>query len=127
MQSIDATRSSSAGVADVWPARDEEPAAILRATIEAAPIGIAQFDAEGRFLLVNVQLCNMLGYTREELVARRYQDISAPEDVAACVAANAQLVAGAIPSYRLTKRFIRGDGSEILVRVTVKAMHVTPD
>ncbi|MGH7464881.1 MAG: PAS domain S-box protein, partial [Longimicrobiales bacterium] len=51
----------------------------LRATIELAPVGIAQFDTRGRFLLVNSRLCTILGYSHAELLAMTFHDITFPE------------------------------------------------
>ena len=55
----------------------------FRGTFENAAVGIAHVDAEGRFLLVNEKLCDIVGYTREELLARAFRDVTHPEDLAA--------------------------------------------
>ena len=52
----------------------------FRGTFENAAVGIAHVDADGRFLLVNDKLCDIVGYTREELLAKGFQDITHPED-----------------------------------------------
>ena len=101
---------------------EREGARGLRATIDLAPIGIAHFDATGRFLLVNDRLCEILGYPRDELLARAFQDITFTNDVASCIALNSQLAAGDIPSYRQEKRFVRRDGSIVWSRVTVSSI-----
>src|SRR3989442_47249 len=40
----------------------------FRGTFENAAVGIAHKDAEGRLLRVNERYCNIVGYTREELL-----------------------------------------------------------
>ena len=42
----------------------------FRGTFENADVGIAHHDLEGRFLRVNQKFCEILGYTREELLGR---------------------------------------------------------
>ncbi|HEX2166121.1 MAG TPA: ATP-binding protein [Longimicrobiales bacterium] len=97
----------------------------LRATIELAPVGLAHFDADGRFLLVNAHLCAILGYPREELLALSFDEITHHEERHACASANARLLAGEIPSYGLEKRFVRRDGSFVWTRVIVSAVRDT--
>ena len=94
----------------------------LRATIELAPVGIAHFDSEGRFLFVNSRLCSMLGYSREELLAATFEVITSPEDVHACTSANERMAAGDMDTYGAEKRFIRSDGTSVWMRVTVSAV-----
>src|SRR5690606_758987 len=94
----------------------------LRATLELAPIGIAQFDREGRFLLGNQRLCEILGCTREHALARTFQELTFPDDLAECLALTARLAAGELPRYSVDKRFVRPDGSTIWTRVTVSVV-----
>ena len=93
----------------------------LRATVEFAPLGMAHFDAHGRILLVNRRLCEMLGYTRDELMRRDFLQLTFHEDVAECGAMIARLAAGEIPFFREEKRFVRADGSIVWSCVTVSA------
>lgn len=95
----------------------------LRATIEVAPVGIAHFDADGRFLFVNSRFCSILGYTREELLSVSFDEITFPDDRQGCTSAHARLASGAEESYGVEKRFIRGNGSIVWTRVTVSAVH----
>lgn len=94
----------------------------LRATIDLAPIGIAHFDLNGRFLLVNDRLCEVVGHAREDLLTRTFQEITFGGDLAACIALNSQLSAGNTSSYCQEKRFVRRDGSTVWSRVTVSAV-----
>jgi PAS domain S-box-containing protein len=43
----------------------------FRATFEHAPMGIDHVNPGGRWLCVNQRVCDILGYTREELLALR--------------------------------------------------------
>jgi PAS domain S-box-containing protein len=97
----------------------------LRATIDLVPIGIAHFDVNGRFLLVNDRLCEILGYARDYLLSHTFHEITFADDIASCVALNSQLLAGDIPSYREQKRFVRRDGSTVWSNVTVSSIRDT--
>ena len=94
----------------------------LRATIDLAPIGLAQFDGAGRFLLVNDRLCDILGLTRDDVLARTFQEIASPDDLTHCLELTDQLAANEIPNYLIEKRFIRPDGSVVWARLTVSAV-----
>ena len=96
--------------------------AVLRATIELAPVGIAHIGLDGRFLYANPKLCAILGYSQAGLAERTFQEITYADDLPRCVALNTQLGGGAIPSYVHEKRFVRADGSLVWARVTVSAV-----
>ena len=93
----------------------------LRATIDLAPIGLAQFDRTGRFLHVNNRLCEILGCVREQLESRTFQEITFPDDLQYCIDLTTKVVAGLIPGYCVEKRFVRPDGSIVWTRITVSA------
>ena len=49
-------------------------------TVELAAIGISHIGPEGRFLHVNRRVCEMLGYTSQELLLKTVKDVSHPDD-----------------------------------------------
>ena len=85
----------------------------FRGTFENAAVGIAHVDAEGRFLLVNGKLCDIVGYTREELLVRTFRDVTHPEDLAVSLEQFHALMRGELPSFSLEKRYLRKDGSVV--------------
>ena len=87
----------------------------FRGTFDNAAVGIAHEDADGRFLRVNETYCGIVGYTREELLARTFQDITYPEDLAAELEQFTRLMRGELSSYSLEKRYIRKDGSIVWI------------
>jgi len=88
-------------------------------TVELAAIGIGHVGGDGRFIHVNRRLCDMLGYSREELLERTVRDISHPEDVDVTRPLAAKLRSGQIDHFKVEKRYLRKDGTTIWVRITV--------
>ncbi len=88
-------------------------------TMKLAAIGIAHVDHDGRFIYVNPELCEMLGYTEQELRSMTVKDVSHPGDVDATDELREKLHSGAIASFKLEKRYLRKDGSPIWVGLTV--------
>ena len=91
--------------------------------VELAAIGISHVDLDGRFVHVNRRLCEMLGYSREELLELGIQEISHPDDRSTTDKDRARLDAGEIDSFKAEKRYLRKDGTPIWVRLTVAAKH----
>ena len=100
----------------------EASEARFRGIFEAAAIGLAEVDLSGRFVRVNDRLCDILGYTREDLLGRPFTDITHPDDVAADLAQARRLASGELSSYRIEKRYIRGDGSIVWTRLAGSAI-----
>jgi diguanylate cyclase (GGDEF)-like protein/PAS domain S-box-containing protein len=97
--------------------RDSERRAA--STLELAAIGIAHVGDSGRFIYVNPQLCAMLGYTENELLALMVSDVSHPEDLHTTDDQRDKLQSGEIESFKLEKRYLRKDGSALWVNLTV--------
>ena len=109
------------GVLPIDAAGHATPAG-LRATLDLAPIGLAQFDLTGKFLYVNARLCEILGCPRESLTERTFQEITFPDDLAHCLELTGRLAAGEIPGYSLEKRFVGSGGALVWARITVSAV-----
>ncbi|PTB22003.1 hypothetical protein C9I57_05150 [Trinickia symbiotica] len=91
----------------------------FRATFEQAAVGIAHVGPDGRWLRVNQKLCDIVGYTREELLTMTFQDITHPDDLDADLAQLHQMLDGQIDTYTMEKRYFRKDGSEVWIALTV--------
>lgn len=94
----------------------------FRATFEQAAVGMAQATVEGKFLLVNQKLCEILGYSRQKLVEKRFQEITWEEDWASEEELLRQLLAGEIENFSLEKRYIRNDGELVWANLTVSLL-----
>ncbi|MFE1744030.1 PAS domain S-box protein [Coleofasciculus sp. H7-2] len=91
----------------------------FRATFNQAAVGIAQVEMNGQWRLVNQKLCDITGYTREELLERTFQDITHPDDLNSSCEHVRRSLAGEFSAYSLEKRYIRKDGSHIWINLTV--------
>jgi PAS domain S-box-containing protein len=89
----------------------------LAATYEAATIGIAEADAQGRLLRVNDALCQMLGRSQEELLTMTFLDYTEEDDRAEDAALYGRQIAGEIDNYVLRKRATRPDGTTVFLDV----------
>ncbi len=92
---------------------------LYRSTFENAPIGLAHVSPEGKWLRVNRQLCDILGYSQEELLNLTFHDITHPEDLAQSIAAAEDLRAGRSDRFSGRKRCLRKDGLIVWVNLTV--------
>lgn len=91
----------------------------FRATFEQAAVGIAHVGPDGRWLRVNQKLCDIVGYTREELLSLTFQDITHPDDLDTDLARMHQMLEGQLDTYTLEKRYLQKDGSSIWMNLTV--------
>jgi PAS domain S-box-containing protein len=95
-----------------------ESAKRLRATYEAAMVGIAEINESGRYMRVNDALCEILGRSREQLLGTDFLEITHPEDRDAEREQYSRQVASDQPNYSTAKRVLRGDGAVAHVEVT---------
>jgi PAS domain S-box-containing protein len=91
----------------------------FRATFDHAAVGIAHVGTDGQWLRINQRLCDIVGYTREELLQRTFQDITHPEDLEAGLKQARRLITGEIRTHSTEKRYIRKDGSVVWANLAV--------
>ncbi len=87
-----------------------DSAELWRLTLQHSPIGMALVGLDGRLLMVNRALCDMLGYDVEGLSRRGFQELTHAEDLDGGLELFGQAVAGEIDSYRLRKRYLHAEG-----------------
>ena len=90
----------------------------FRLTIDEAPIGMALVALDGRFERVNRALCDIVGYSAEELERMTFRDITHTDDLEGDVALAGRLARGEIPRYQMEKRYIRKDGATVSVMLS---------
>ncbi|MBI5799911.1 MAG: PAS domain S-box protein [Verrucomicrobia bacterium] len=96
-----------------------ESEARFRGTFEQAAVGVAHIGLDGRWLRVNDWVCSLVGYPREELMAKTFQDITHPDDLEVDLENVRRMLAGEIAHYGMDKRYFHKDGSLVWIRLTV--------
>ncbi|HSN23283.1 MAG TPA: diguanylate cyclase, partial [Methylomicrobium sp.] len=74
---------------------------------------------ERGWIEANDHLCQMLGYSKEELTRSTWGELTHPDDLDADLKLFNQVLAGERDSYQLEKRFIRKDGATVYTTLFV--------
>ncbi|MFC3686406.1 PAS domain-containing protein [Hydrogenophaga luteola] len=100
-----------------------EQAELLRMFYELPFLGMAiSSPTDKRWLQVNDRLCDMLGYSREELLGKSWAELTMPEDLQRNAGLFEELMANRRDGYRVAKRYLRKHGNPIHVEVDVRAL-----
>jgi PAS domain S-box-containing protein len=91
----------------------------FRATFEQAAVGIAHVGTQGHWLRVNQKLCDIVGYSRQELLDRTFHDLTHPDDLETELYYLRQFLGGELKTYRMEKRYIHRSGSHLWINLTV--------
>ena len=92
-----------------------------------APHGMALVSLQGQWLEVNDQLCEMLGYSREQLRCTDFQQITHPDDLETDLQHIEKLLAGEINTYQMEKRYLDSQGRIIWVLLSVSLVRDSDD
>ncbi len=87
---------------------------------ELGLIGMAILTPGTDFVAVNNFLCDMLGYSRDELLKMNWTDLTHPDDLEANVNALNRVISGEIDCYKLEKRLLHKNGRIIYVSIASK-------
>ncbi|MFN8590091.1 MAG: PAS domain S-box protein [Thermomicrobiales bacterium] len=112
VQVQDITPFKAAGAA----LRDSEQR--FRRAFDHAPIGMALVDVDGAFLQVNRALCDIVGYSPDELQGITFQTITHADDLADDLELVGRSLAGEIDTYEIEKRYIHKDGHFVWIHLT---------
>lgn len=91
----------------------------FQATFEQAAVGIAHVSVDGNWLRVNDKICQIVGYSRDELMRKTFQDITHADDLDTDLAYVKQMLMGKINRYAMEKRYVHKRGVIVWVRLTV--------
>jgi PAS domain S-box-containing protein len=90
----------------------------FRRMFEGAGIGISLTDPNGPILDANPALCRLLGYSRDEMIAMTFLDITHPDDIAVSLEMARKLAIGECDADTLEKRYLRKDGRVVWSHLT---------
>ncbi|OHD14532.1 MAG: hypothetical protein A2086_14365 [Spirochaetes bacterium GWD1_27_9] len=91
----------------------------FRDTFEQAAVGLAHVGIDGKWLRVNQKLCDIVGYSKEELLKLTFQDITYKDDLEIDLEFVNKMLQDEIETYTLEKRYIRKDRSIVWINLTV--------
>jgi diguanylate cyclase (GGDEF)-like protein/PAS domain S-box-containing protein len=95
-----------------------ENEAHLRDIMQHAPIGLATVSLDGHFMEANQSLCEIVGYTKNELKKLTFQEITYPDDLSSDLGNVKRLLAGEISFYKMEKRYIKKSGDIVWIQLT---------
>lgn len=88
----------------------------LRVTFNTTAVGFAMLAPDSRFVDVNQAFCEIVGYSRDELLTMNFDYLIHPDYAKSTRDHVRRLLTGTIPSAMIEKLYIRKDGSEVWVQ-----------
>lgn len=90
----------------------------FRAAFNQAAVGLAHVAPDGRWLMANRKLCEIVGYSQKELVGMSFQEITHPEDLITDKELARRMMARELDEKTREKRYRHKNGYYIWVNLT---------
>jgi PAS domain S-box-containing protein len=94
----------------------------FRRYFELGLVGMAITSPTKGCVEVNEKFCDMVGYTRGELLQMTWAQLTHPEDLAADVTQFDLVMTGEIDGYSMDKRYLRKDGQVVHAIISAKCL-----
>ncbi len=91
----------------------------FRNTFENATVGMALENLQGAVIDANPALCEMLGYSAQELNGKAFAEFTHPDDVERDLGHMRAMLVGTADTYRTEKRYFHADGREVWAILSV--------
>lgn len=95
----------------------------FRSAFDYATVGMALVATDGRWLEVNHSLCEIVGYSEQELLATNFQAITHPDDLETDLEYMHQMLAGKIHHYNMEKRYLHKQGHIVWILLSGSLVH----
>ncbi len=95
----------------------------FRRIFNEGPFGMGLESPDHTIIAANKVLCELLGYTEQELAGQNIVDITYEEDKEKSKELLGQLFANSSPVLRLEKRYVKKDGNILWANTTISAVH----
>jgi PAS domain S-box-containing protein len=92
---------------------------LFREAFENAPIGKALVSPPGQWLRVNRALCDIVGYSAQELLRTTFQTVTHPDDIERDLEHINEMLANSRRTYEMEKRYIHKRGHIVWVQLSV--------
>lgn len=102
--------------------RSARSSALFERAFADAPIGMAVVGLDGKWIRANAAVCNLLGYTEEELRKITFADITHPDDIGAGLRFVERLLEGGPGGFQLEKRYRHADGHWIWAQLSTSVV-----
>ena len=102
----------------------------LEDTFEQGATGMAHSELDGRWIRLNQTYCDIVGYTKEDMLKMHFRDFTHPEDLELDMRQLRRTLDGEITHYSFEKRYIHRLGHVVWVQLTVALVRqpdATPD
>jgi diguanylate cyclase (GGDEF)-like protein/PAS domain S-box-containing protein len=90
----------------------------FRVAFNQAAVGLAHVAPDGRWLMANQKLCEIVGYSHKEMLNLRFQDITHPDDLATDWALGKRMANHELDEQTREKRYMHKSGYYIWVNLT---------
>lgn len=94
----------------------------FRAYFEQAMFGMAAIRPDGSWIEVNPALCEMFGYSFEELMAKSWPQLTHPDDLDRGKSLFHQMIKGSIDEFLIEKRHLRKSGDVMDSQLAARAV-----
>lgn len=96
---------------------------LFRSLFENAPIGLSVVGLDDRLLRVNPALCNFLGYSNDELLARTVSEITHPDYRELEASNKSSILDDSQQSFQMEKRYLHADGRIVWGQLSVSPLN----
>lgn len=97
----------------------EHERALYEQTFSRASVGMAHVSPQGLWFKVNQHLCDMLGYSADELMHKSFQGVTHPDDLQNDYVHMLAMVEGREDVYQTQKRYIHKDGRVVWADLSI--------
>ena len=95
---------------------------LFRAAFDHSAIGVSVVNLAGRWIKVNEALCQIVGYSREEMLGKTFHELTHPDDAAEDESRVRTLLSGEAQSFQMEKRYFHRNGRIVWIRLTTSLM-----
>jgi PAS domain S-box-containing protein len=95
----------------------------FRNIFDNAAVGIAHVSLDGHWIMANHRFSAIVGYPKDELLQKRFQEITHPDDLEPDLQRMQLLLRGKVESYTMRKRYLHKRGDYVWVKLTVSLVY----
>ena len=113
-----------ASLEDVTPVHEAEQRRVqaeeqFDTLFHSSPVATALVALDGSLVRANESFAIVTGYSVDQLLRLRFQDITHPDDLEIDESLLAEVLDGSRPNYQMDKRYIHASGHDVWVELTV--------